>query len=247
MFKPFTGLGLVRRRGEVPSSVDNYRTSSDPSKRRRWKPPAQGWADFSPCGAYRYTLGREYSIEHRLEGVESRPGYIVWLMLNPSEAHESHDDPTVHRCFVRSRSMLLGYRDNRSEIRVGWDSAVVLNLFALRATNPEVMLAAEDPVGPMNNPVLREVCSGADFLMIAWGCDGRHRDRDVEVLANLRTQWRVEGGTPRNIYALGLNDAFGDRPSPCHPLYLGYDKRAIPLGVQFDVEHRIIGIERGPV
>lgn len=222
MLKPFTNLGLNRKRGEVAAHGV-----------QRQLPPALGWADYSPCASYRYTLGREYFPDVST----TRAGYIAWLMLNPSTATELEDDPTVQRCFVRARSL-------------GFAQAVVVNLFAYRATSPEVMCDHPEPIGPVNDLVLREVCGGAELLMLAWGCDGRHLDRDVHVLQSLRTKWRVDGKTPRNLYALGLNPARQrdpiQRASPSHPLYLSYDKRALPLLLEFDDQHQITGIEVPP-
>lgn len=222
MLKPFTNLGLIRKRGDVPAHGV-----------QRQLPPALGWADYSPCGEYRYTLGRDYGPDDSTQ----RPGYVAWLMLNPSTATELEDDPTVQRCFVRARAL-------------GFAQAIVVNLFAYRATAPGDMLAQADPVGAVNDLVLREVCGGAELLLLAWGNHGRHRDRDVEVLKALRTKWRVEGSTPRNLYALGVNPPRERDPvrrtSPSHPLYLSYDQRALPLLLEFGDEHQITGCEVPP-
>jgi hypothetical protein len=250
MLKPFTNYGLVRRRGEVPEGNASCRTSSDPKQRRLYKPPACGWADFSPCGAYRYTLGRDYDPQWRVSEVTYRPGYLVWLLLNPSEACESCDDNTTHLCFVRSRSMLIGYHDDRSEMRIGWDQVIVLNLFAYIATIRQDMTRHAEPVGPFNDVVLGEVIAGADMVMLGYGCDGRHQDRDVEVLTKLRTRWWVEQGQPRNLYCLGLNPPRArdpiQRASSSHPLYQSYDKRAMRLRLEFDERHWITGCEVPP-
>ncbi len=249
MLKPFTNLGLIRRRGEVPEGNRAGRTAADPKVRRLYKPPAIGWADFAPCGTYRYTLGRDYDPQWHVPGVTYRPGYCVWLLLNPSEAREDFDDNTTHLCFVRSRAMLIGYHADQSEIRIGWDQVIVLNLFAYIATMRQVMLEHDDPVGAFNDVVLGSVIAGADQVMLAYGCDGRHRDRDVEVLTKLRTRWWCDEWTPRNVYCLGGNKGayhelrHKNRISPVHPLYQGYDKRALARLVYFDESHLITGIE----
>jgi hypothetical protein len=222
MLKPFTNLGLIRKRGDVPAHGV-----------QRQLPPALGLADYSPCGQYRYTLGRDYPPD----ASTTRPGYIAWLMLNPSSATELEDDPTVQRCFVRSRAL-------------GFAEAIVVNLFAFRSTAPAGMLNHLEPIGTVNDLVLREVCGGAELLMLAWGVHGRHLDRDVAVLTALRTKWRVAATTPRNLYALGINpprvrDPI-QRASPSHPLYQSYDKRALPLLLEFDEQHLITGCEVPP-
>ena len=55
-------------------------------------------ATYSKCEKYRYCLSREW------DGTKKR---VHFIMLNPSTATESQNDPTVERCERRARS--LGY------------------------------------------------------------------------------------------------------------------------------------------
>ena len=66
---------------------------------------------------FRYWLHRDLASDGR-EG-------LVFVMLNPSTADAMHDDPTVRRCMAFGR-------------RWGYRELTVVNLFALRATKPEV-------------------------------------------------------------------------------------------------------------
>ena len=66
-------------------------------------------AVISDCGKYRYVLERDKG---------SNP--LVFLMLNPSTADASLDDPTIRRCRRFSE-------DN------GYTGIVVVNLYAYRA------------------------------------------------------------------------------------------------------------------
>lgn len=86
-------------------------------------------AGISECGTYRYWLCREWS-----PGLDS----LVWLMLNPSTADATQDDPTIRRCMGFAR-------------RWGYGGITVVNLYAYRATNPRDLLTAADPVGPEND------------------------------------------------------------------------------------------------
>ena len=102
-------------------------------------------ATISACGRYRYELARG----------EGEPS-ICWIMLNPSTADASRDDPTIRRVIGFSR-------------RWGFATAVVVNLFAWRATRPEELLSVEDPVGPDNDRTVRDVVGRSDVVVLAHG------------------------------------------------------------------------------
>jgi hypothetical protein len=110
-------------------------------------------ADISECGTYRYRLTRSWAAGYSL----------FFVMLNPSTADADIDDPTIRRCMVFAK-------------REGAGGIVVANLFAFRATSPEVMKAAPDPFGPGNAQVLH--CIGMESaafnvpIVCAWGTQG---------------------------------------------------------------------------
>jgi hypothetical protein len=144
-------------------------------------------AVLSPCGLYRYELRREWD--------EDLPA-ICRVMLNPSTADALADDPTVRRVVVFTRAL-------------GGGAAVVVNLFALRATSPQVLYKAADPVGPDNN---RHVLAAVAYqrTVLAWGGHGGCKGRGVAVLDLLR---RLPG---QRLYCLGHTHA----GQPRHPLYV---------------------------
>lgn len=140
-------------------------------------------AVISQDGVYRYDLLRRWGDELNL---------LRWVLLNPSTADASLDDPTIRRCMGFARAW-------------GYDGIVVQNLYALRATDPRELKEHPDPVGPENDDYLHRwelptVC--------AWGChaDDGKRGRAEYVLSILR-------GTPM---CLGRTKA----GHPRHPLYL---------------------------
>lgn len=149
-------------------------------------------ATFSPCETYRYRLWRIWD--------ETLP-VVGWVMLNPSTADATANDPTVERCQRRAQQ---------------WDygGIVVTNLFAFRATDPNVMLAAADPIGPDNDGHLCQVAQTCALVICAWGNHGRHRQRSAQVRKMLVGP----------LYHLGLSKT----GEPKHPLYLGYNVRPIP-------------------
>jgi hypothetical protein len=121
--------------------------------------PTSG-AAISPCGRYRYALWRRW-------GNEADGPCMAWVMLNPSTADASVDDPTIRRCAAFARSW--GYAGMR-----------VVNLFAWRATNPAELSRVADPVGPENDRYLERIDDRFPLVVAAWGRHGSLRRRDFE-------------------------------------------------------------------
>ena len=97
----------------------------------------------------------------------------MFLMLNPSTADEAVNDLTVARC--ENRTKLLGY-----------SGLTVCNLFAFRATDPEDMKAAADPVGLGNDQSILSEADLAGKIICGWGVHGGYRGRSAEVVSMLR-------------------------------------------------------------
>ena len=109
-------------------------------------------AIISPCGRYRYVLGRQWSAELPMLG---------WIMLNPSTADAEQDDATIRVCVRRAKAMQFG-------------AIVVVNLFALRSTSPKALYDAADPVGPDNFEHIVNVAKACPIIVCAWGTHGSH-------------------------------------------------------------------------
>lgn len=145
-----------------------------------------------PLSRYRYRLSRVW------ERDEPR---VCWILLNPSTATEWLDDPTITRVTGFSR-------------RWGFGSAVVVNLFALRSTDPTALHLAPDPVGPENDAANVEAVESADAVLGAWGNHGN--------IINPLT------GSPRHLEASSLLSPDAEihclgltvEGQPRHPLYL---------------------------
>ena len=161
-------------------------------------------AVLSDCGRYRYRLTRVWDLGRPL---------MIWIMLNPSTADASQDDATIRRCTGFAWSW-------------GHGGIVVLNLFALRATDPGELLTHPSPVaepGPVpghagnrNDFEITSFASARDRRVVAaWGCHGTFMGRDREVLALL-------GNRP--IECLGLTK----EGHPRHPVRLRGDLRPVP-------------------
>lgn len=156
-------------------------------------------ATFSPCKEYRYTLTRKWG--------DGEP--LIVIGLNPSTADASVDDPTIRR--------IIGFAH-----REGAAGMLMLNLFALRSTKPEGLWAAQDPVGPNNDHVLREHAAlsarTGHPIVCAWGNGGMFLYREIVVVKALLAHGA-------RLSHFGLTKA----GEPKHPLYLKGDTPLQPF------------------
>jgi hypothetical protein len=148
-------------------------------------------AVFSACERFRYRLTRQW---------EPDGPTVAFVMLNPSTADEMVADPTVRRC--------IGFAK-----REGAGRLVVVNLYALRSTDPAALARADDPIGPDNDEHIRQAARDASLVVAAWGAHPFAGDRATDVAAMLN-------GIGRPLYRLGPPTKDGH---PRHPLYLPAD------------------------
>jgi hypothetical protein len=148
-------------------------------------------AHFSDDRVYRYALWRVWT-PHKPRA--------MFIGLNPSTADEIKNDNTITKC--------LGFAD-----RWGCGSLVMTNLFAFRATNPKVMLAAPEPIGPLNDEFIAQFAQSAAFIVAMWGVDGAHLGRGATVrqqYPNLKCFGVTKAGQPKHPLYLGANTALVD-------------------------------------
>ncbi|MFD9004452.1 DUF1643 domain-containing protein [Streptomyces sp. NPDC059582] len=146
-----------------------------------------------PSREYRYLLTRIWD-------PTVKP--IVFLMLNPSTADAFDDDATIRRLAGPS-----GFAR-----REGAGGIVVVNLFALRSTDPRALTRHADPVGKHNDVFIRQAVDLGSRVVAAWGAAPVAGDRGREVVAAVAAR-----GMP--LYCLGTTSA----GQPRHPLYLPGD------------------------
>lgn len=147
-----------------------------------------GGATISDCGTYRYTLDRVWDTTLPL---------ALFVMLNPSTADAREDDPTIRRCRTFAA-------------REGCGSLTVVNLFALRATDPAELRKHPDPVGPDNARWLAASLGRKPAVTIAaWGAHPFAASRADDV-----ARYITEHGV--RLHCLGTSKA----GHPRHPLYL---------------------------
>lgn len=90
----------------------------------------------------------------------------------------------------------------------------IVNLFAYRATIPEDMKTAPDPVGPRNDFWLKKTIESADLAIACWGNHGDFQSRDKAIL-NAFT----------NLHCIVQNKSL----QPAHPLYLKANLKPVRL------------------
>ncbi len=144
-----------------------------------------GGAMFDGTHQYRYLLWRE---------VSRREGSVLFVMLNPNQADESKNDPTIRRC--------IGFAD-----RWGYGRLEVVNLFAHKAPTPTLLRSCSAPVGNENDRVILEAVARSALVVVAWGNHGSHLDRDASVLSLIAPFCKP--------HCLDVNLT----GKPCHPLY----------------------------
>lgn len=151
------------------------------------------WADtessatFSDDYLYRYTLTRRWA---------RSAGFATFVMLNPSTADAEMDDPTIRRCIGFARSWGLG-------------GLVVVNLYALRSTDPKGLWKVADPVGPDNDAHLERTAGEAEVIVASWGANARP-DRVDHVLTlpgmdRLQCLGTTLAGAPKHPLARGVH------------------------------------------
>jgi hypothetical protein len=156
----------------------------------------QACAILSPCRRYRFALWRRWD-----------PGpQVLFILLNPSTADESSDDPTVRRCIGFAKAW-------------GFGAVAISNLFAFRTPYPALPPACPHPVGPENDAWLDRLHEESSLTVAAWGNHGRLLGRGTVV------QQMLPG-----LQILGLTI----HAEPRHPLYVRAGASAHPWSTAID-------------
>lgn len=157
-------------------------------------------AILSADGVYRYTLHRD--IPSVLRWVKP----CLFILLNPSKADASIDDPTSRRG--------AGFAADW-----GCTSMTFVNWFGLRSTDPGVLSSHPDPTGPDN---VRHVLAQIELhrqigiIVAAWG---------AHPIVRSRGSWHIAAAlAAANTQCLGVNKD----GSPKHPLYIAKTQPLMP-------------------
>lgn len=161
-------------------------------------------AIISECGKYRYLLRRVWN---------DNLTRALFVMLNPSTADGKIDDPTIRAC-------------TRWCTTNGFGSFEVVNLFAIRSTQPEGIYQVRDPIGPQNEAMVDRAVKRADVVICAWGAHLVARDHAPSMVARIRKE-------KAKVYCLGLTKI----GAPLHPLYVANNQPLIEYNPRRDFRH----------
>ena len=174
---------------------------------------------------YRYTLERDVRPDQRLTealGAVEPSGTVCFVMLNPSTADETEDDPTIRKCIG------FAQRWHFAKLTVG-------NLWPYRATSPKDLFNCDDPDpsagyydngiapgGGDNDDALWDLFEEADQVICAWG-------------AHAPRMWRLGYFGPDIEYMLSQDFSppamclgYTKSGQPRHPLMLPYSTEREP-------------------
>jgi hypothetical protein len=157
-----------------------------------FKTPMQMTAEISDCKLYRPELRRIWD--------KSKPILTV-CMLNPSDADDKKNDPTVRELIYFATLW-------------GDGGIIIVNLFDFRASSPKEMMAHAAPLSAENTVFIDGALNLARHqdkpLLAAWGAGGSHLERDAWFIARARHHMV-------DLVCLGLTkDGF-----PKHPMARG--------------------------
>jgi hypothetical protein len=158
-----------------------------------------------PCGSAWFSADgtRRYKLE-RFWGDET-PETINFVMMNPSTADESKDDPTIRKC--------VGFAK-----RFGYERIVVTNLIPVISTLPDGLppWSGRDEA---NEAVLRQAASTCDYCIAAWGSIHPGLSRYIGWPEHVRAFRIIAADLLPKVHCLGLTRS-GD---PRHPSRLSYE------------------------
>jgi hypothetical protein len=149
--------------------------------------------DYTDTGA---TFGGDGTYRYRLSRTWAAGPTAAFVLLNPSTADAETDDRTVTRCVKYAAGM-------------GFGRLTLVNLFAVRSSDPSDIDAHPEPVGPENDAHIAAVCAAADRVIVGWGNAGTKWGRGRAVAARLDA----------DLYAIDTTKA----GHPRHPSRTPYD------------------------
>lgn len=166
-------------------------------------------ATLSPCGSYRYDMTRSveagcsckrcaefYTFERAI-----KPGFVLWVLCNPSIADAEIDDPTERRCWGFTSSW-------------GYSKMVMVNVNPHRSTDPKLQRVPGALIQLHNQGFLLAHPINASLIVCAWG-NNAHEKTAFFAQSSLMTT------VPEKLHHLGLTKL----GQPKHPLYLPKDTK----------------------
>lgn len=163
------------------------------------------FAVLSDDGLHRYWLTRSWGANN------TSTKAACFVMLNPSTADATDDDPTIRRCIDFAK-------------REGCDALRVVNLFSLRATDPQMLKRVHgSKITDITNDgwirhAVGEARARGGPVIAAWGQHGYYQGRSNVVRDMIWDRYQP-------TLCLGKTKA----GQPRHPLYLAKSTPLEPL------------------
>lgn len=155
---------------------------------------------------YRYVWPSDWLHDSRRDGKT-----LCFMMLNPSCADDSKDDPTMRKCKRIAKALYYKH-------------LCIVNLYAARSSKPDKLRNMIDPVGKDNDEVIRKVLrrlNNSDLIICAWGASlFAKQERINKVKTILRD-------CDASVSALKINK----NGSPRHPLYVPKDTKPLRYNI----------------
>lgn len=148
------------------------------------------------------TLSNDHKHRYKLWRTwDSKLPKVGFIMLNPSTADHTLDDPTIKKCMAYARKW-------------GYGGIIVVNLFGFRSTDPRALkkMKLGDAIGKHNAQYIFQVINTCELVVAAWGNDGSLHP-SAKTLKHFN-----------KVRVLGLTKS----GHPKHPLYLKGDLKPIP-------------------
>ncbi len=139
----------------------------------------------------------KHEYRYRLDRCWREGSALAVIALNPSTADECHDDATTRRVTTIAHGL-------------GHGRFVLVNLYALRATDPRRLRQVCDPVGVGNDDAISQAVEESDQVLVAWGAAGCNTLGFAERVERVHD---LLGQTP--LWAKGVTR----HGHPRHPLY----------------------------
>ena len=159
-----------------------------------------GSAIFSADRRYRYRLTRK---------IEGGSGAVTFVMLNPSIADESQDDPTIRKC--------RGFAK-----RWGYGTMHAVNLSPYRATHPaNLYKALPEPrrIRRQNTSIVLETASESELIVLAYGNPAERLVKTKGTRGRVRRMTRLLTESGNGLHCLGITNS----GYPRHPVRIAYD------------------------
>lgn len=162
---------------------------------------------FDETRIYRYSLYRIW--DHKIP-------LVNFVMLNPSTADHTEDDPTIRRCIGFARGWA-----NHGRVYGG---IVVTNLYAYRATDPADLTMFPNAIGNGNDGTIMAEAEKAGLIVCAWGANKYAHGTGVKGPSRAQAVRKMFYDLGFRVHVLRLTkDGY-----PSHPLYLPKTLTPVP-------------------